>query len=157
MNSTAETSAACSGDDEIEVRPGNRLPGLPAHSLKLGVDWQASPAWALGAQLRAFSSQFVRGNENNAHRPDGDEFSGSGKVGGYALVDLTASWKPAAKLELFGKLSNVFDRRYASAGLLGRSAFDANGALLAPADWRQAQFVGPGAPRAAWIGARLQF
>jgi iron complex outermembrane receptor protein len=156
-NSSAETSAACSGDDEIEVRPGNRLPGLPAHSLKLGVDWQASPGWAVGAQLRAFSSQYVRGNENNAHQPDGDEFSGSGKLGGYALVDLTASWKPAAKLELFAKLSNAFDRRVASAGMLGENAFDANGALQAPADWRQAQFVGPGAPRAAWIGARLQF
>lgn len=156
-NSTAETSAACTGDDEIAVRPGNRLPGLPEHSLKLGLDWQASPAWAFGAQLRAYSSQFVRGNENNAHRPDGEEFSGSGKVAAYALLDLTASWKLGGRFELFGKLSNVFDRRYASAGMLGENAFDANGVLQAPADWGQEQFYGPGAPRAAWIGVRVQF
>lgn len=156
-NSSAETSAACAGDDEIEVRPGNRLPGLPEHSLKLGLDWQAAPAWSIGAQLRAYSSQFVRGNENNAHRPDGAEFSGSGKVGGFALLDLTARWKLGSRFELFGKVSNVFDRRYASAGMLGENAFDAGGVLQAPDDWRQEQFHGPGAPRSAWLGVRLQF
>lgn len=156
-NSTAETSAACTGDDEIEVRPGNRLPGLPEHSLKLGLDWQASPAWALGAQLRAYSGQFVRGNENNAHQPDGVDFNGSGRIGGYALLDLTTSWKLGTRFELFAKLSNVFDRRYASAGLLGENAFDASGAIQAPDDWRSEQFLGVGAPRAAWIGVRLRF
>ncbi|HEV8690239.1 MAG TPA: TonB-dependent receptor, partial [Ideonella sp.] len=142
-NSTAETSAACPGEGEIEVRPGNRLPGLPEHSVKLSVDWQASPAWSLGAQLRACSAQFVRGNENNAHHPDGDEFNGAGRIGGFAVVDITSSWKPWEGFEIFGKLSNLFDRRYASAGLLGENAFDASGALQAPADWRAEQFVGP--------------
>ena len=156
-NSTAGTSAACPAADEIEVRPGNHLPGLPGRTLKLGMDWQASPAWTVGAQLRAYAGQFVRGNENNAHRPDGVDFNGSGRIGGFALLDLTSSWKPASGLELFAKLSNVFDRRYASGGLLGANAFDASGAVRPPADWRHEQFVGPGAPRAAWLGARLSF
>ena len=46
---------------------------------------------------------------------------------------------------------------YATAGLLGANAFDANGALQAPADWRAEQFAGPGAPRAAWVGVRMSF
>jgi outer membrane receptor protein involved in Fe transport len=108
-------------------------------------------------QLRAFSGQFVRGNENNAHRPDGDEFNGSGRIGGFAVVDMTARWKPGQGFELFGKVSNLLDRRYATAGLLGENAFDSSGALMAPDDRRTEQFVGPGAPRAAWIGARLAF
>lgn len=156
-NSTAETSAACTGDDEIEVRPGNRIPGLPQHSFKFGADWQPAAGWSVGTQLRAYSGQFVRGNENNAHQPDGVDFNGSGRVGGFAVVDMTASWKPTANLELFGKVSNLFDRRYGSAGILGENAFDAAGAIQAPADWRAEQFVGPGAPRAAWLGVRLQF
>lgn len=156
-NSSAETSAACPGEGEIEVRPGDRLPGLPEHSLKLSAGWQASPAWGLGVQLRAFSGQHVRGNENNAHRPDGDEFNGSGRIGGFTVVDMTASWKPWAGLEIFGKVSNLFDRRYATAGLLGENAFDENGTLLPPDEWRTAQFEAPGAPRAAWVGARLDF
>jgi iron complex outermembrane recepter protein len=156
-NSSAETSAACTGDDEIEIRPGDRIPGLPQHSFKFGADWQAAAGWNVGAQMRAYSGQFVRGNENNQHQPDGVGFNGSGRIGGFAVVDLTASWKLGANAELFGKLANLFDRRYATAGLLGANAFDAGGALQAPANWSAEQFVGPGAPRAAWVGVRMQF
>lgn len=156
-NSTAETSPNCSGEGEIEVRPGDRIPGLPQHSFKLAADWQALAALSLGAQLRAYSGQFVRGNENNQHQPDGAGFNGAGRIGGFAVLDLTGSWKFGKDVELFGKLANVFDRRYATAGLLGANAFDAGGALQAPADWRAEQFLGPGAPRAAWVGVRMSF
>ena len=156
-NSTAETSPNCTGDDEIEVKKGNRLPGLPTHTLKLSFDVQATSAWNIGAQVRAQSKQYVRGNENNAHRADGVDFFGSGTTGGFALLDLTTSWKLRPGWEVFGKVTNVFDRQYASGGLLGTNAFDANGALQAPADWRQAQFVAPGAPRAGWVGLRVTF
>jgi iron complex outermembrane receptor protein len=147
-NSSAENSAACTGDDEIELRPGDRIPGLPRHSLKLSADWQAHPDWRLGAALRGYSGQFVRGNENNLH-------DGAGRIGGYAVVDLTARWQPHRKVEVFAKIANVFNRRYASAGALGENAFAADGGLLAPADWRDETFYGPGAPRAAWLGLRV--
>jgi iron complex outermembrane receptor protein len=153
-NSTAGSSPACPGEDEIEVRPGNQLPGLPQHSLKGTVDVQAAPGWRVGAQFSAFSSQYVRGNENNAHQPDGADYLGSGRVGGYVLLNLTTSWRFAPGWELFGKLSNVFDREYGSAGLLGENAFGPTGALRAPVDWRHEQFIGPGAPRALWVGLR---
>lgn len=154
-NSSAETSAACTGDDEIEVRQGDRLPGLPAHTLKLSLDLQATPSWSVGAQVRAQSKQYVRGNENNAHQADGVDFFGSGSTAGFTLLDLTTGWKFRPGWELFGKVSNVFDRRYSTGGLLGTNAFDASGAVQAPADWRHEQFVAPGAPRAGWIGIRV--
>jgi iron complex outermembrane recepter protein len=153
-NSSAGSSAACTGEDEIEVRPGNRLPGLPQHSLKLTLDLQATPDWRVGAQLGAYSGQFVRGNENNAHHADGNDYFGSGRVGGHAVLNLTASWRVSPGVELFGKLNNVFDRRYASAGALGENAFGPTGGLQLPGDWRNEQFVGPGAPRAWWVGLR---
>ncbi|HWI11104.1 MAG TPA: TonB-dependent receptor, partial [Burkholderiaceae bacterium] len=155
-NSSAGSSAACAAD-EIEVRPGNRLPGLPAHSAKFTVDARALPNWSVGAQLAAYSSLFVRGNENNAQQADGIDFFGSGKIGGFALVNLTTNWKLGSGWELFAKVSNLFDRRYASGGLLAENAFDAHGSLLAPADWRNEQFVAPGAPRALWLGVRWSF
>ncbi len=73
------------------------------------------------------------------------------------MLDLTGSWKFGKDVELTAKVANLFDRRYATAGLLGANAFDASGALQAPADWRAEQFVGPGAPRAAWVGVRVSF
>jgi iron complex outermembrane recepter protein len=153
-NSTANTSATCTGVDEIAVRPGNRLPGLPRQSLKLTVDVSATPDWRVGAQLGAYSSQFVRGNENNAHQPDGVDFFGEGRVGGYAVLNLTTSWRLAEGIELFAKLSNVFNRSYGSAGALGENALDAGGALRPPDAWRHEQFVGPGAPRSWALGLR---
>ncbi|HYQ40104.1 MAG TPA: TonB-dependent receptor, partial [Pseudomonas sp.] len=54
-------------EDEIRIASGDRLPGLPSHSLKLGLGWQASDALHLGAELVAYSWQYVRGNENNRH------------------------------------------------------------------------------------------
>jgi outer membrane receptor protein involved in Fe transport len=156
-NSSAETSPDCSGEGEIEIRPGNRIPGLPQHTLKLGADWKARADLNLGVQLRAFSGQYVRGNENNQHRADGVDFNGPGRIGGFAVVDLTGRWTVAPGVELFGKLANLFDRRYASSGLLGENAFDASGALLPPGSRPQELFVGPGAPRAAWAGVRVEF
>ena len=155
-NSSAGASPACASD-EIEVRPGNRLPGLPAHSLKLTLDTRPLPGWSVGAQLAAYASQFVRGNENNAHQADAVDFFGAGRVGGFAVVNLTTNWQLGGGWELFAKVSNLFDRRYASGGLLAESAFDARGTLRAPAEWRNEQFVAPGAPRALWIGARWSF
>jgi iron complex outermembrane receptor protein len=156
-NSSAGASPRCTGEGEIEVRPGNQLPGLPRHTFKLAADWQPGGGWNLGAQLRAYSGQFVRGNENNAHRPDGEEFNGSGRIGGFAVVDLTAGWKLGGGIELIGRITNLFDRRYGTAGLLGENAFDEQRQLMAPGDWRAEQFVGPGAPRAGWLGVRMAF
>ncbi|MEK8029765.1 TonB-dependent receptor [Ideonella sp. DXS29W] len=156
-NSSAGTSPRCTGEGEIEVRAGNQLPGLPRHTFKLSADWRPAEGWSLGAQWRAFSGQYVRGNENNAHRPDGDEFHGSGRLGGFAVADVTASWKIGGAFELIGKVSNLFDRRYATAGLLGENAFDSQRRLLPPDDWRAEQFDGPGAPRAVWLGVRASW
>ena len=156
-NSSAETSAACVGDDEIEVRPGDRIPGLPRHSFKLNLGVRPIESLRVGGQLAAFSGQFVRGNENNQHAPDGVDFFGSGSLPKYAVLNLTGEWRFAAGWELFGRINNVLNKKYSSGGLLAENAFDANGAVQAPADWRNEQFVTPGAPRSAWIGVRWTF
>jgi outer membrane receptor protein involved in Fe transport len=154
-NSTAGTSAACA-PEQIEVRPGDRIPGIPLHNFKLNVITRPAARWTLNTTLTAHSGQYVRGNENNAHRPDG-AFSGSGKIGGYALVDLLASYDLGSRWQLFAKIANVFDRDYASAGQLGRSSFDAQGRFVADsALWTNELFVGPGAPRTGWVGLRYQ-
>jgi len=153
-NSTAGTRPGC-GAGQIDVAAGNRIPGIPLHNFKLNVLGRPLDRLTVGSTLTAYSSQYVRGNENNAHRPDGVSFSGSGRLAGYALLDLHASYDLGGSWQLFAKVSNVLDKEYASAGQLGRSAFDSQGRFVADADdWRREQFVGPGAPRAGWIGVR---
>jgi iron complex outermembrane recepter protein len=108
-----------------------------------------------GSTLTAFSSQYVRGNENNAHQADGGAFSGSGKLAGYALLDVYTTYDLGGAWQLFARVSNVLDKGYSSAGRLGRNSFDASGTFEQDrGEWRNEQFVGPGAPRAGWIGLR---
>ncbi|HET7158350.1 MAG TPA: TonB-dependent receptor, partial [Burkholderiales bacterium] len=155
-NSTAGASAACA-PEQIHIRPGDRFAGVPRHQAKLNLAMSLSEKWNAGATMTAYSDQYVRGNENNAHQPDGAVFSGSGKLAGHGLLDLHTTYDVGGAWQLFAKVTNVFDKGYSSAGRLGRSSFDASGAFEPDrSDWRNEQFVGPGAPRAAWIGVRYR-
>ena len=59
--------------------------------------------------------------------------------------------------QLFAKVNNVFDKRYATSGLLGENAFTDNGAFATDANSRKEMFFAPGAPRSAFIGLRYEF
>lgn len=176
-NSSRGTSAQCSpedpaapgnflGDDLIAVRPGDRMPGIPEHSFKFALGWKAGGAWRVGADLIAFSGQYVRGNENNLHQAgtfqdlngDARTFLGPGRLPGYAVVNLHARRSFGGGWELFGRINNLFDRGYASAGALAENPFDAAGRFQTDsAVWTRETFSAPGAPRSGWIGLRYRF
>lgn len=168
-NSSRGTAAACTAngqDDEILVGKGDRLPGLPAHSLKLGLSWQAAGWLRLGGDLQAFSSQYARGNENNAHRAgtatdafgNTRVFTGRGKTPGYTILNLNAEARLGGGWEVFARIDNVFDKRYTTAAALAENPFGSNGAFLIDSgNWRRETFVAPGAPRAGWLGVRYRF
>jgi len=168
-NSSRSTAAACTAngqDDEILVKKGNRLPGLPEHSFKLGLSWRATDWLRLGGDVQAFSGQYARGNENNRHQ-SGDatdvfgntrRFEGAGKTAGYAILNLNAEAKLGAGWQAFLRVNNVFDKRYATAAALAENPFDGSGHFQTDSgDWRRETFVAPGAPRAAWVGVRYVF
>ncbi len=73
------------------------------------------------------------------------------------VLNLTGEWRFAPGWELFGRINNVFDKRYATGGLLAENAFDSAGAIQPPANWRNEQFNTPAAPRSAWVGVRWNF
>lgn len=150
---------ANSSQDEngnILVPSGATMPGIPEHSLKLNVGVKVTDKWRVGATMTAFSDQYARGNENNAHQPDGEDFLHSGKIPGYAVFNLTTSYDFGNGLEVFAKVNNVFDKRYATGGILAENIFqDVNSA--ATSEERGETFIAPGAPRAGWIGVRYRF
>ena len=168
-NSSRGTAAECTAsgqDDEIYVKKGDRLPGLPTHSLKLGLSWKATDWLRLGGDVQAFSGQYARGNENNQHQAgtytdafgNTRTFDGAGKTAGYAILNLNAEARLGAGWQLFAKVNNVFDKRYATAAALAENPFNSAGAFQNDSgDWRRETFVAPGAPRAAWVGMRYVF
>jgi outer membrane receptor protein involved in Fe transport len=153
-NSAAENGA-------IVVQRGDRIPAIPRQILKAAASYQWLPDWSAGLQVIAIGSSFVRGNENNLHvagalSPDGVTTSGAGRVPGYAVVNLNASYQPASAWTLSAHISNLLDRQYASVGQLGPLAFAPDGAFR-NTDSAGATFFTPGAPRAVSIRLRHVF
>jgi len=176
-NSSRGTSSECSpedpgnpgtflGDDLIAVNSGDRIPNIPEHSFKFLVNFSPVPSWRVGAELIAYSSQIVRGNENNQHQAgtftdlNGDTrtFLGSGKAAGYGIVNLSTQYGFGRGWEIFARLVNLFDKRYYSAGALAENPFDAAGTFQTDSSlWTRETFYAPGAPRAGWVGVRYRF
>lgn len=163
LNGEANSSKDANGN--IAIRPGDRLPLIPAHLFKARVDWQAMPAWTVGLGMLAVSSSNARGNENGQHRTDGTYFLGAGKSPGYAIFDLSTKYKATRQLSLFAQVNNLFDRKYATAAQLGATGFTAQGNFVARpfsasgdnSTLVSSTFYAPGAPRTVWVGMRYGF
>ena len=146
------------GERNVAVVPGTRIAGLPRHQLKLSADGPlgaAVPGVSVGADLQWLSRRVSAGNEDGRAEDDSStpaDFS----VGGYALVNLRAGWRPHGRsaFEWFVRVNNVFDRRYDSFGALAATRFNADGSYNG--DERDALFVAPGAPRAFYVGVRIR-
>lgn len=116
------------------VTPGDHIPGIPARSVKLRAVWTPGRAMALGASLIATGSQYAHGDEANRN----------GVVPGYAIVNLDGQLRPLPRLELFATATNLFDRHYASFGVMGGNIYSG----------QPEQFRTPAAPRAFLLGLR---
>jgi outer membrane receptor protein involved in Fe transport len=143
-NSPANSSADANGD--IVVAGGNRIPGIPQHTLRVRLDFTASEALAFGANLVANGAIRSRGDENNQDV--------HGTVPGYALVNVDGVWRFANGWELFGRIDNVFNRDVANFGTLGRNVFANPARTFDPANAVAEPFLGLAPPRGAWIGLR---
>ena len=128
----------------IQVLPGDRMPGIPESRLKLGVDYKFIPQWTIGTSVIVTGNYYYVGDESNQLAP----------IGGYTTVDLHTSYKPFAHFEVFATVDNLLNRKYATWGILsdpsGQNApgVPANG----PYDPR---FLSPAAPLEVFAGVRL--
>lgn len=153
-------------DGTIVINPGDRIPQLPRQILKLFADWEPNAHWRVGADMNAVSATNVSGNENGLHTPDGLYYAGPGHSGGYAVFNLGVDYKPKPGMKFFLQITNLFDRKYTTGGVLGANGFTVNGNFVArplPANANgdfpvpRATFYSPGAPRTAWVGLRYAF
>ena len=125
--------------------PGNTMPLLPRHTVRVRGDWGEGP-FAVGATVLAVSSQYSRGNENNADP--------GGRVPGFAVVAVDASWRVAPGWLLFARIDNLFNRAYQNFGILGANYFRGPGNTFDAGLAGPEPFRSPAAPIGAWIGIR---
>jgi outer membrane receptor protein involved in Fe transport len=149
----------------IDIAPGDRLPFIPRHMFKAFTDLQITDKLDVDVNVIAAGSSFARGNENNRHEPDGTYYLGEGTADGYAIVNLGGRYALTSRLQLIAQINNLFDREYATGAQLGPTGFTDAGTFIArplPAidgefPVRHTTFLAVGAPRRAWVGARLRF
>jgi outer membrane receptor protein involved in Fe transport len=127
-------------DGEIEVESGDRLPLIPEHLLKAGVRFAVSDALTFGADVLSSSGAHFRGDEGNLLE----------ELDGYSVVNLRAELRLGERTSLFASIDNLLDEEYETFGMFGE-ADDVLGD-----EFDEPFFVGPGAPRAAWIGVRVE-
>lgn len=152
-------------EGEIAIRPGDRIPLVPRQMLKASAEIEFGERWSLDVDAIGMSGVIARGNENGLHQPDGTVYLGPGRTGGFGVLNLGTSVRPAKGLKLFLRVNNVFDRRYSTGAQLGAAGFDANGNFQArplPAvngeyPLQGSTFYAPGAPRTFILGLRYQF
>lgn len=140
-----------SGADDngnVVVKPGDTLPGIPAHRVKLGADYAVTGSWAVGGTLVYESAQYFRGDESNQMKP----------LAGFAVLNLHSSYAVTDSVSLFVNVINVTNARYATFGVLGDPAgvgapgIRPNGSTTA-VDYR---FESPAPPLSAFAGIRLR-
>jgi iron complex outermembrane recepter protein len=142
-------NSSADADGNIQVRPGNRIPGIPRHSLKLRADYDWQQVAGVGVNVVLSSRTYARGDENNR--------DGNGQVPGYAVVNLDAHYRPVKNIEIFARVVNLFDRKYANFAVLGENFFTGPGGSFDAASARAEQFRGIGSPRGGWIGLRYEW
>ena len=136
---------------DIQVEPGDYLPGIPEHRLKLGVDYKILPDWTVGATLNFVSNFYYVGDESNQLAP----------IPGYTVVNLHASYKPVPHFEVFASINNLFNRQYATWGILsdptgvGCPGVPVDGVTNGPGV--NNRFLSPAAPFEAFGGVRITF
>jgi len=132
---------------DLQVRPGDRIGGIPADRFKAGAEVTATGALTLGADVQAVGPQWLIGDEANL----------DARLPGYWTADVHAALKLTGAVELYGRVDNLFGRRYATYG----TYFETDGLeALAPSplpDHPDPRSLTPAAPRSFLVGIRARW
>jgi outer membrane receptor protein involved in Fe transport len=131
---------------------GDRLPGIPRHRFKAGVEYWMTPKWKVGADLVAASNSPFFPNEVS------DEEGLNAFLPGYTRVDLHSSYDITDSIQVYGLIKNLFNQEY---GLYGtyfeaEEVSDVDEALGGPG-FTDPRTISPAMPFAAYGGVKVRF
>jgi iron complex outermembrane recepter protein len=128
----------------IQVQPGNHIPGIPSNLWKLGVDYKVNDAWTVGGTGVAASGQFLFGDEANL----------TAKTPAYFVLNLHTGYQITPHLQFFGQIENAFNTTYYTFGTF--SPTSSVPIVQAPGAANPRSYS-PGAPIAGTVGIRITF
>ncbi len=131
---------------KIQVLPGDRIPAIPRNRIKAGFEYSVTDAFKVGGDALLVGSQYFVGDESNQ----------APRLPAYTVFNLHASYQVDKTIQIYGRVDNILDNRYATYGTF----FDttavpnfANGGV----PFTDARTVSPARPRAFYAGLRATF
>jgi outer membrane receptor protein involved in Fe transport len=90
----------------IQVSPGNIIPTIPRHRIKASFDYSVTDAFKVGGDALWVSSQYFFGDDSNQ----------APQLPSYAVFSAHASYQIDKTYQIYGRVDNIFDNRYATYG-----------------------------------------
>jgi iron complex outermembrane recepter protein len=144
FTASSSNNPGADANGNIQIQPGNHLPGVPSNLWKLGVDYKATDAWTVGGTGVAASGQFLFGDEANL----------TAKTPAYFVLNLHTSYQLTPHLQLFGLIENAFNTTYYTFATF--SPTSSVPIVQAPGATNPRSYS-PAAPIAGTIGIRVTF
>jgi len=141
---SSENNPAADAAGNIQVQPGDHLPGIPANLLKLGVDYKATDAWTVGGTGIFASGQFLFGDEANL----------TPQTPPYFVLNMHTSYQVTPNLQLFALIENAFNAKYYTFGTFSPTSAVPIAQVPGATNPRS---YSPAAPIAVTAGIRLTF
>jgi iron complex outermembrane recepter protein len=141
---SSQNNPGADADGNIQIQPGDRLPGIPANQFKLGVDYQLTDAWTVGGTAIYAAGQFLFGDEANL----------TPQTPPYLLVNLHSSYQVTKNLQIFALIENVSNATYYTFGTF--SPTSSVPIVQAPGATNPRSYS-PAAPIAVTVGIRATF
>lgn len=138
----------------VQISPGNRIPAIPRNRIKAGFDYSVTDALKVGGDALFVSDQYLVGDESNQAQ----------RLPSYAVFSAHASYQVSKTVQIYGRVDNILDNRYATYGTFfdtgtvpnftaGPTANFANGGVA----FNDPRSLSPARPRAFYVGLKATF
>jgi outer membrane receptor protein involved in Fe transport len=129
----------------IDVVPGDKIPGIPAHRGTIVLGYDITPRWSVGTSTELTSSQYLFGDQTNQNKP----------LGGYVVTNFNTTYRVTDRVSVFGIVNNILDQRYGTYGTFGPIGDvpwpNVPGGVTNPRE------ASPGTPIAGYGGVKVTF
>ena len=144
FSASSPNNPGADAEGNIQIRPGNHLPGIPSNLWKLGLDYKATDAWTIGGTATAASGQFLFGDEANLNQ----------KTPAYFVLNLHTSYQMTPHLQLFALIENAFNTAYYTFGTFSPTS---SVPIVQVPGATNPRSYSPAAPIAGTVGIRITF